>query len=157
MNRKMKIQKIFLKKHTEEWRHERHLSEVKTKNFRYSHLWILSKNCPILLDSFFKNPNNRRRKSSSIAFNVIIIYRTPSKFFLILLDLLGITDKWQKDRMIRKKILHCYAWNRSGESVLKKKKTMTHENLTLCKPIFVFFKGQGSKIKKKRTSVWVLL
>ena len=138
----------------EEAKYERHLSEVKTKNFRYSHLWILSKNCPILLDSFFKNPNNRRRKSSSIAFNVIIIYRTPSKFFLILLDLLGITDKWQKDRMIRKKILHCYAWNRSGESVLKKKKTMTHENLTLCKPIFVFFKGQGSKIKKKKEPVY---
>ena len=37
------------------------------------------------------------------------------------------------------------------ESLLeKKKKTMTHENLTLCKPIFVFFKGQGSKIKKKK-------
>ena len=36
------------------------------------------------------------------------------------------------------------------ESLLKKKKkTMTHENLTLCKPIFVFFKGQGSEIKKK--------
>ena len=37
------------------------------------------------------------------------------------------------------------------ESLLeKKKKTMTHENLTLCKPIFVFFKGQGSEIKKKK-------
>ena len=150
MNRKMKIQKRFLKKHTEEWRHELHLSEVKTKNFRYSHLWILSKNCPILLDSFFKNPNNRRRKSSSIAFNVIIIYRTPSKFFLILLDLLGITDKWQKDRMIRKK--SSIVMLETGlESLLeKKKKTMTHENLTLCKPIFVFFKGQGSEIKKKK-------
>ena len=58
----------------EEAKYERHLSEVKTKNFRYSHLWILSKNCPILLDSFFKNPNNRRRKSSLVSHSMLLLY-----------------------------------------------------------------------------------
>ena len=57
-----------------EAKYERHLSEVKTKNFRYSHLWILSKNCPILLDSFFKNPNNRRRKSSLVSHSMLLLY-----------------------------------------------------------------------------------
>ena len=58
----------------EEAKYERNLSEVKTKNFRYSHLWILSKNCPILLDSFFKNPNNRRRKSSLVSHSMLLLY-----------------------------------------------------------------------------------
>ena len=44
------------------------------------------------------------------------------------------------------------------ESLLeKKKKTMTHENLTLCKPIFVFFKGQESEIKKKNQCMSIVV